>query len=84
MTEQSKWVQITQANPDHSTWYVERFRQMAASGADLVGEARLVDAYLGARPGLDATAFRRAYAIMAAQRATKILGIFARLDRRVA
>src|SRR5690606_26970428 len=51
MTEQSKWVQITQANPDHSTWYVERFRQMAASGADLVGEARLVDALVprGAR-----------------------------------
>ncbi|PYG00625.1 Methyltransferase domain-containing protein [Georgenia satyanarayanai] len=44
MTEQSKWVQITQANPDHSTWYVERFRQMAASGADVVGEARLIDA----------------------------------------
>ncbi|WP_324649673.1 class I SAM-dependent methyltransferase [Georgenia sp. H159] len=51
MTEQSKWVQITEANPDHSRWYVERFRQMAASGADLVGEARLVDAMVprGAR-----------------------------------
>lgn len=51
MTEPSKWVQIAQANPDHSTWYVERFRQMAAAGADLVGEARLVDALVprGAR-----------------------------------
>lgn len=51
MTEQSKWVQITQGNPDHSSWYVERFRQMAASGADLVGEARLIDAMVprGAR-----------------------------------
>lgn len=44
MTEQSKWVEITTENPDHSTWYVQRFRQMAAEGADLVGEARFVDA----------------------------------------
>ena len=51
MTEQSKWVQITTENPEHSTWYVQRFRQMAAEGADLVGEARFVDAMLprGAR-----------------------------------
>lgn len=28
----------------HSQWYVERFRQLAAEGADLAGEARLVDA----------------------------------------
>lgn len=44
MTEQSKWVEITTENPDHSTWYVQRFRQMAAEGADLVGEARFVHA----------------------------------------
>lgn len=51
MSEQSKWVQMTQANPQHSHWYVERFRKMAESGADLVGEARLVDAMVprGAR-----------------------------------
>lgn len=31
--------------PDgHSQWYVERFRSLAAEGADLSGEARLVDA----------------------------------------
>ncbi|RLV56407.1 class I SAM-dependent methyltransferase [Aeromicrobium phragmitis] len=31
--------------PDgHSQWYVERFRSLAAEGADLAGEARLVDA----------------------------------------
>ncbi len=28
----------------HSEWYVDRFRQMAADGADLAGEARLIDA----------------------------------------
>ena len=37
---------------------------------------------LAAEPGFDAAAFARSYATMAAQRASKILGIFARLDRR--
>eukprot|EP01041_Mallomonas_annulata_P025601 gene25601-46677_t len=31
-------------NPGHSEWYIERFRTMAASGHDLGGEARFVDA----------------------------------------
>lgn len=31
------------SDPDHSHHYVERFRQMAAHGQDLQGEARLVD-----------------------------------------
>jgi len=44
MVETSGWVQITNENPDHSTWYVERFRKMAAAGNDLAGEARLADA----------------------------------------
>lgn len=35
-----------------------------------------------ADPGFDMAGFARAYAILGAQRATKILGIFARLDRR--
>ena len=39
------------ADPNHSSWYVERFRSMAAAGRDLAGEARLVDAMVprGAR-----------------------------------
>jgi SAM-dependent methyltransferase len=37
-------VDLTQRNPEHSHWYVERFRSMAAAGDDLHGEARLVDA----------------------------------------
>ncbi len=51
MTEQSAWVRITQADPGHSTAYVQRFRDLAAQGFDLAGEARLVDAMLprGAR-----------------------------------
>jgi len=44
MPEPSGWQRITETNPDHSRWYVQRFRTMAASGADLAGEARLVDA----------------------------------------
>ncbi|WP_241653407.1 class I SAM-dependent methyltransferase [Propioniciclava flava] len=43
-TPRSKWAEATAANPQHSAWYVQRFRDMAAAGADLVGEARLVDA----------------------------------------
>lgn len=43
----SQWEDITAADPAHSTWYVERFRAMAAQGRDIVGEARLVDAMVG-------------------------------------
>ncbi|ONM47973.1 class I SAM-dependent methyltransferase [Nocardia donostiensis] len=43
----SQWEEITAADPTHSTWYVERFRTMAAAGQDIVGEARLIDAMLG-------------------------------------
>ena len=44
MTEPTRWVTDTKAG--HSEWYVERFRRMAAEGADLGGEARLIDAML--------------------------------------
>ncbi|HSL57609.1 MAG TPA: class I SAM-dependent methyltransferase [Acidimicrobiales bacterium] len=37
-------MRITEADPDHSARYAERFRAMAAEGRDLAGEARLVDA----------------------------------------
>ncbi|WP_433496585.1 class I SAM-dependent methyltransferase [Sphaerimonospora sp. CA-214678] len=51
MVEQSIWMQKVAADPDHSTWYIERFRAMARAGEDLAGEARLVDAMVrrGAR-----------------------------------
>jgi len=42
----TRWETQVEANPEHSRWYVERFRRMAAQGADLAGEARLVDAML--------------------------------------
>lgn len=37
-------MKLTEQNPEHSTWYVERFRSMAAAGDDLAGEARFIDA----------------------------------------
>lgn len=40
----SKWEAMVTANPEHSHWYVQRFREMAARGDDLAGEARLIDA----------------------------------------
>ena len=52
--------------------------------ADL--EMRLMAFYVRLRtekdPGFDVAAFTEAYAMMGAQRATKILGLFTRLDRR--
>ena len=48
-------------------------------------EMRLVDHYIGIRQAagnFDRQIFLTDYAIMAAQRATKILGIFIRLDER--
>lgn len=48
---QNRWIALTEQNPGHSSWYVERFRSMAAAGDDLDGEARFVDAMVarGAR-----------------------------------
>jgi 2-polyprenyl-3-methyl-5-hydroxy-6-metoxy-1,4-benzoquinol methylase len=40
----NRWLQMIEQNPDHSAWYIERFRSMAADGKDLDGEARLIDA----------------------------------------
>lgn len=48
-------------------------------------EVALLSRYVRARlkePGFDAQVFAQLYATMAAQRASKILGIFARLDKR--
>ena len=48
-TTTPRW--FTETGPDHSQWYIERFRTMAADGADLQGEARLVDALVP--PGVE-------------------------------
>ncbi len=45
-------------------------------------EAAMVARYLAASPGLDTHAFRASYAILGAQRAVRIVGVFHRLARR--
>lgn len=45
--EPSKWSRIIAADPDHTRRYIQRFRDMAAEGHDLGGEARTVDAMVG-------------------------------------
>lgn len=47
MGQPTRWV--TDTDDGHSQWYIDRFRTMAADGADLAGEARLIDAM--AEPG---------------------------------
>ncbi|MEV0974963.1 class I SAM-dependent methyltransferase [Microtetraspora glauca] len=49
MVEQSIWMQKVAADPDHSSWFIERFRSMARAGDDLAGETRLVDAMVARR-----------------------------------
>jgi SAM-dependent methyltransferase len=44
MADPTRWA--TEKGPAHSKWYVDRFRSLAEEGADLAGEARLVDAML--------------------------------------
>lgn len=44
--------------------------------------ARLLDRYLSLFPEIDRAAFEASYAVLAAQRSTKILGIFTRLAHR--
>jgi len=40
----SQWALMIERDPSHSARYAQRFRLLAAQGADLVGEARLIDA----------------------------------------
>jgi SAM-dependent methyltransferase len=44
MTDGNRWLQLKGSKPDHSQWYIDRFRTMATEGHDLDGEARFVDA----------------------------------------
>ena len=43
----NRWLAKLRETPEHSDNYVERFRTMAADGADLHGESRFVDAMVG-------------------------------------
>jgi len=44
MVEPSRWAELIAREPGHSQRYAERFRELAAAGKDIDGEARLVDA----------------------------------------
>ena len=44
MTRPTRW--ITDNGAEHSQRYIERFRRLSSEGADLAGEARLVDAMI--------------------------------------
>ncbi|WP_461169901.1 class I SAM-dependent methyltransferase [Arthrobacter sp. Z1-15] len=51
MRNETLWEAKKRQNPGHSAWYISRFQQMREQGADLHGEARLIDALVprGAR-----------------------------------
>lgn len=38
------WTEAVRGNPDHARGYAERWRRIEASGKDIYGEARLIDA----------------------------------------
>ncbi len=69
----------------HPAFDVASLLQDARVDVDFALADRLLDKYCALRegkPGFDEAAFRSAYAFFGAQRATKILGIFARLAKR--
>ncbi len=70
----------------HPAYDLVSLGQDARVDVDPALELRLIARYAAARraqdAGFDLAGFAAAYAILGAQRATKILGIFARLDKR--
>lgn len=74
--EPGTWERIVAQNPEHPRNYAERFRRMAAEGADLLGEARFVDtmAPRGARI-LDAGCGPGRHASWLAQRGHDVVGV---------
>jgi len=47
MSAENKWLRMVSADPEHSRRYIQRFRDLAAGGMDLGGEARMIDAMVG-------------------------------------
>ncbi len=61
---------------------VASIAQDARVGLSAELESKLVVHYCASRDSIDESAFHKAYAIMSAQRVTKVLGIFVRLSER--
>jgi hypothetical protein len=56
MTAQDNlWLRKIAENTGHSRWYIQRFRDMAARGADLAGEARMISRGRSRNPSAAAT-----------------------------
>ncbi|MBG1233929.1 tRNA (adenosine(37)-N6)-threonylcarbamoyltransferase complex ATPase subunit type 1 TsaE [Aestuariivirga litoralis] len=66
----------------HPAYDLASLLQDARTDIDFDWADKLYAHYLSLRPGLDQDEFARGYAILGAQRASKILGIFARLNFR--
>ncbi|WP_433607666.1 class I SAM-dependent methyltransferase [Dactylosporangium sp. CA-139114] len=49
MAEENAWLRRKAEEPGHTGWYVQRFRDLAARGEDLAGEARFIDAMVPRR-----------------------------------
>ncbi|GAA3456040.1 class I SAM-dependent methyltransferase [Dactylosporangium matsuzakiense] len=49
LSQENAWLRRKAEDPEHTGWYIERFRKLAAAGEDLAGEARLVDAMVPRR-----------------------------------
>jgi len=74
MANPTRWA--TETGPEHSQWYIDRFRKLAAEGADLAGEARLVDALVA--PGsriLDAGSGSGRVGAALAERGHTVVGV---------
>lgn len=66
----------------HPAWDLLSLLQDARRDVDPALEAAMIDRHLAARPGVDADAFRRDYAALAALNAARVLGVFSRLVAR--
>ncbi len=74
MAKPTRWA--TDTADEHSRWYVDHFRSLAADGQDLAGEARLVDAMVAPRSRiLDAGCGTGRVGAELAQRGHDVVGV---------
>jgi SAM-dependent methyltransferase len=72
MSRPTRWA----TDRDHSQWYIDRFRRMRAEGADLAGEARLLDAVVARRSRiLDAGSGTGRVGAALAERGHTVIGV---------